>query len=137
MNLEKYYKTSDLSKVQVGDWIFTIQSGWQKVIKINNSKNVIYSIKLSDHKTYTINGKYDEYDKYPTAWTFNPFDLKDLPVKFISGEVIMVRDSHDGIWLPDIFNSYHPEQNYLYSCAQGQWKYARKLNNTELGQESE
>lgn len=62
---------SDLSKVKVGDSIFTIQNGWVRVKEVTDG--VTYPI-LAWGVTYTIEGKLCGTDACPCAFTHNPFE---------------------------------------------------------------
>jgi len=64
---------SDLSKVKVGDSIWTIQEGWTEVI--DNDKFVTYQIRTKK-QLYTSDGKYRDTDHHPSAFLTNPFDLE-------------------------------------------------------------
>jgi len=59
---------SDLSKCKVGDTIYTIQEG--KTIVINILKGD-YPIFTKDN-SYTLDGKYHDSDKLPSAWVEPP-----------------------------------------------------------------
>jgi len=60
---------TDLSKVKVGDSIWTIQEGWAEVINISN---LSYPIETKS-KSYGLNGKYLNTNEHPSAFLTNPF----------------------------------------------------------------
>jgi len=60
---------SDLSKVKVGDSIWTIQEGYGRITGIDNS---IFPIKVGCY-SYTLDGKYFQDAKHPSAFLTNPF----------------------------------------------------------------
>lgn len=62
---------SDLSKVKVGDKIWTIQEGWTSVTKIDEDSE--YPIQTTQIEEYTIDGKFYSDDKYPSAFLEYPF----------------------------------------------------------------
>lgn len=62
---------SNLSKIEVGEKIFTIQYGWTEVIEID--KNYTYPIRVEGGCWYSLNGLYCIEDKYPSAFLKNPF----------------------------------------------------------------
>lgn len=68
---QKILKLSDLSKVKVGDTIWTPENGDTKVSLIKNGSS--YPI-VAGLYSYTINGKRSVGDKYPIAFLKNPFE---------------------------------------------------------------
>jgi len=60
---------SDLSNVKVGDSIWTIQEGFEKVTEIDKSKHPIRTKSCC----YTLKGQVYEDDIYPSAFLTNPF----------------------------------------------------------------
>jgi hypothetical protein len=68
---EEQLKLADLSSVKVGDTIWTIQEGEGMVLGIG--QNTHYPIKTNKY-SYTIDGKHHIGDKYPSAFTKNPFE---------------------------------------------------------------
>jgi len=61
---------SDLSKVKVGDSIWTIQEGWTEVK--DNKNNAYYPIR-TEYNCYTLDGKSSTDDQHPSAFLTNPF----------------------------------------------------------------
>ena len=75
---------NDLSKCKVGDWIWTISSGWVNIYNISTKGE--YEIFASDYdKSYTADGKANINDKYPSAFTEPPegFGAEPKPVKIV------------------------------------------------------
>ena len=71
---EEILKLADLSNVKVGDTIWTIDSGEVEVTNIiPNTLNNTFPIRTSD-STFTLDGRYQYRDKYPSAFTRNPFE---------------------------------------------------------------
>jgi hypothetical protein len=62
---------SDLSKVQVGDRIWTIQQGWVTVESVDYHETYPIS---AGNQCHTIDGKHRTSDTFPSAFTFNPFE---------------------------------------------------------------
>ena len=62
---------SDLSKVKVGDRIWTVQDGWVKVKSVNHSS--YYPI-FDGNSSFTLDGKFSRSHHHPSAFTFNPFE---------------------------------------------------------------
>jgi hypothetical protein len=69
---EEILKLADLSNVKVGDTIWALPYGEAKVKHIHQTLNS-YVIETS-HNTYTLDGKYYVEQKYPSAFTKNPFE---------------------------------------------------------------
>ena len=69
---EEILKLADLSNVKVGDTIWIIPYGEVLVKLICNED--YYPIKLTNHSSYTLDGKLRKSDKYPSAFTKNPFE---------------------------------------------------------------
>jgi hypothetical protein len=107
---------SDLRNVKVGDWLFTIQSGWVKVIDIVVQNR--YQI-VTTGDEYNFDGKYFDTDAMPSAWPFNPLDPNDHPpVEFKVGQVIAVKgiaisDDAGGRWYYRIFEHTENYRNSL------------------------
>jgi hypothetical protein len=66
---------SDLSKVKVGDKIWTIQRGWEEVLDKEYSHD--YPIK-TPNDSYTFGGKIADEDKYPSAFLEYPFKEQEI-----------------------------------------------------------
>ncbi len=115
-----------LRDVEIGDWIFTIATGWSKVY--NETDGLIFTSSI----TYKRDGRRSESDVCPSAWDYNPFNNNDRPpCEFEVGEVIAVRDRAEGdAWRYDKFLSVRNEE-YVYSCDKKNWKYAKKLTPEE------
>ena len=71
---------SDLSKVKIGDKIWTIQDGWSFVEIINNDVN--YPIRING-KYYNIDGKLNQSNKYPSVFLINPFESLEPQEYFV------------------------------------------------------
>jgi hypothetical protein len=82
---------SDLSKVKVGDKIWTIEDGLVSVVSINNMD--VYPIETKDN-TYTINGKWKKDAKYPSAFLEYPF--KEQPIE--KDTLVWFRDNERMSW---------------------------------------
>jgi hypothetical protein len=68
---EEILKLADLSGVKVGDTIWTISDGEIEVanVKLGDSFPI-----RTGRATYTLDGKYQHRDKYPSAFIRNPFE---------------------------------------------------------------
>jgi hypothetical protein len=67
---------SDLSKVKLGDKIWTIQEDWTEVIGIEDGET--YPIKTTI-TSYTLDGERVKGDKHPSAFSEYPF--KEQPIE--------------------------------------------------------
>jgi hypothetical protein len=82
---------SDLSKVKVGDKIWTIEDGWTKVVDIN--LDYTYPIETRNN-TYELDGKVNKADKYPSAFLEYPF--KEQPIE--KDTLVWFRDNERMSW---------------------------------------
>ena len=82
---------SDLSNIKVGDWIWTLRYGWEKVTEI--APEDIYTVKATSW--YTSDGKEHLGDKYPSAFIEPPegFNADPKPCEFKKGDRVLVGDS--------------------------------------------
>jgi arylsulfatase A-like enzyme len=69
---EEIFKLADLSNVKKGDTIWTYTNGDVLVMDIIEYSK--YPIRLKDKASYTLSGKWQLGDKYPTAFTKKPFE---------------------------------------------------------------
>ena len=85
---------SDLSNAKVGDWIWTIKSGWNRIEEIKN--NSFYPISAGGY-TYTFNGKFDENDAASSAFLIPPteFCSDPPPCEFRRGDKVIVWNTSD------------------------------------------
>ena len=102
---------SDLSKVKVGDKIWTIVDGWQKVTSITNS--VTYPISTGSVNPYTIDGKIDENDKYPSAFLENPF--KEQPIE--KDTLVYYRDDELESWKVGYYSHCENGKHYVFESS--------------------
>ena len=101
---------SDLSKVKVGDYIFTIFHGWTQITKVVSGLN--YPIITEDRYLYTLDGKHDIDAKYPSAFTEPPaeFNAGPKPSRFEKGDKVLVRDFNNTRWCRRYFAWENPKQ---------------------------
>ena len=81
---------NDLSKVKVGDWIWTISSGWTKVNGVN--REFFLAIQTTND-SYMINGRLRLADKYPSAFIEPPacFNAEPKPCEFKRGQRVITK----------------------------------------------
>ena len=125
-------------KVVVGQWVWTIRDNWTKVDCMADSGPFPLLINGCNYKA---DGKLYEHHENPAVFLTNPFDKNDgPPCQFKEGEVIKVSDyveTLDDSGSINVFMGYDYGQSYPYKVRGGlRWKYARKLNATERGENS-
>lgn len=106
---------SDLSKVQVGDHIWTIRCGWCRVAYAQ--EGMPYPIVCDDGRAYTIYGKFHFEDRHPSAFTEPPacFNPEPKPCRFTKGQRVLVRDYDNITWRRRYFaeeNPYQPQERF-------------------------
>ena len=101
---------SDLSKVKVGDKIWTIQSGWVEVIKINEKTN--YPIE-TEEDSYTLDGKNTIFEKHPSAFLEYPF--KEQPIE--KDTLVWFRDSEDENWMFGYYSHFKDGIHYCFEAS--------------------
>jgi hypothetical protein len=110
---------SDLSKVKVGDKIWTIESGWTKVVNTNDSS--VYPVETED-PCFTIDGKRWKSDKYPSAFLEYPF--KEQPIE--KDTLVWFRDCEDASWKVGYYSHF---KNGNHRCFIGS-KKSTETNDT-------
>ena len=110
---EEEKMNSDLSKVKVGDFIWTIKSGWTKIVEIN--KVFHYPIITEDKCGYTLQGFFRYNDQYPSAFTEPPacFNAEPKPCEFKKGDRVLVTNKADERTAKRYFSHMY---NDLYAC---------------------
>ena len=98
---------SDLSKVKVGDKIWTIQQGWTEVIGIEDGET--YPIKTAT-STYMLNGKHYKENKYPSAFTEYPF--KEQPIE--KDTIVWYRDQNDSYWVNGYYSHFENGKHWCF-----------------------
>ena len=102
---------SDLSKVKVGDKIWTIQSGWVIV------KSTVYypshPIFTDTECSYTIDGKQRCEDNAPSAFTEYPF--KEQPIE--KDTLVWFRDNESACWKVGYYSHYEDGQHWCFDSS--------------------
>jgi len=85
---------NDLSKVKVGDWIWTVTMDWVKVTSV--SAGLVYPMEAGG-KTYTLAGFFCEIEKNPQAFTEPPvgFEAGPKPCEFECGDRVLASMNGD------------------------------------------
>ena len=98
---------SDLSKVEVGDKIWTIQDGWIEVTSIERDVN--YQI-LTHRNSYTIDGKILKHHKYPSAFLEYPF--KEQPIE--KDTLVYYRDDEEESWKVGYYAYFKNRKHFIF-----------------------
>jgi len=101
---------TDLSKVEVGDRIWTIQNSFTEVLTVNLDRD--YSI-VTEECSYTIDGKLHISDKHPSAFLECPF--KELPIE--KDTLVWFRDSEDENWMVGYYSHSQRGNHYCFDCS--------------------
>lgn len=122
-------KLADLSNIKIGDSIWTIQNGFTKVIKINPKHT--YSI-VTNIGRYTIEGFISINDKFPSAFTKNPFKEKDFKERWmmvseegtnwLKRKVFMKKNGHVISW-----SCAETKKAVKKEICSHPWKYAMEI----------
>lgn len=128
--------------VKVGDWIFTIQEGWTKTVSRDLHVSDFYDYTIRNtYSAFTLEGRFNKHDLYPSAWTYDPFNDTQPPYDFKEGEVIAVRDIKEYPW---VFRIFIKQKCGLFHCYNRtskneqnthNWIYARKFTQEERGEQ--
>jgi hypothetical protein len=110
---------SDLSKVKVGDKIWTIEDGWTKVVDIN--LDYTYPIETRNN-TYELDGKVNKDDKYPSAFLEYPF--KDQPIE--KDTLVWFKDCEDAFWKVGYYSHFENGKHYIFNSS----KKSTEINDT-------
>jgi len=106
---------SDLSAVKAGNWICTIEDGWQRVQTIDTGNS--YPVHTA-HCTYTSKGLRHSNDIAPSAFIDPPdyFNAGPMPSKFVQDQKVYVRDSDTDKWLRRYFSHETNEHGASFEC---------------------
>ena len=99
---------SDLRKIRIGDKIWTIEAGWEEVTDIEAGQP--YQIE-TEKGNYTINGKANIYDKYPSAFLEYPF--KEQPIE--KDTLVWFRDNKDTSWRVGYYSHLEDGRHYCFN----------------------
>ena len=98
---------SDLSKVEVGDKIWTIHLGWIEVTRIDT--RFVYPVITGCH-SYTFDGKFRLADKYPSAFLECPF--KEQPIE--KDTIVWFRDYEDATWRVGYYSHFENGKHWCF-----------------------
>lgn len=101
---------SDLSKVKKGDKIFTISEGWQTVLSTDyHDLNKIETEK----KAYRLDGKFDQSDKFPSAFTEYPFKEQEIE----RDTLVWYRDNTSMSWFVGYYSHFENGKHFCFNCS--------------------
>lgn len=97
----------DLSKVKVGDRIFTISNGLEVVLSTNYKKD--YPIETNSG-FYTFEGKASKRDKYPSAFLEYPFKEQEIE----KDTLVWFRDNKYESWKVGYYSRFKDGQHWCF-----------------------
>ncbi len=98
----------DLSKVKVGEKIWTIQDGWTEVIDIILGTEFL--IKTSS-EGYDFNGRYYSDDKFPSAFLEYPF--KEQPIE--KDTLVWYKNSEEMSWMVGYYSHFKDGKHFIFA----------------------
>jgi hypothetical protein len=98
---------NDLSKVKVGDKIWTIQEGWVEVVRIGLLTEYF---RTEAGLSYSLNGKRDVIDKYPSAFLEYPF--KEQPIE--KDTLVYYRDDEEESWKVGYYAYFKNRKHFIF-----------------------
>jgi hypothetical protein len=129
---EEILKLADLSGVKVGDTIWTISDGEIEVTNVKLEDFFPIRTGKVTYTTYTLDGKYQHYDKYPSAFIRNPFEnigfqerwmmVSDNEETWKRRKVFMKKNGKFIAWNGSEINQHVEE---VFSTCD--WKYAKEI----------
>jgi len=102
---------SDLSKVKVGDKIWTIQSGLVEVVKIKDGET--YPIRTAT-STYMLDGRHYKENKYPSAFLEYPFKEQEIE-KIEKDTLVWFRDRLNDFWKYGYYSHFENGKHYIFN----------------------
>jgi hypothetical protein len=101
---------TDLSKVEVGDKIWTIEEGWTKVVDIDlDSKHPIET----RNNTYALDGKVNVGDKHPSAFLEYPFKEQEIE----KDTLVWCRNGDDFYWAVGYYSHFEFGKHIVFSAS--------------------
>ena len=98
----------DLSKVKVGDKIWTIYEGWTKVLSTDYS--ICYPIE-TEFGTYTLEGMENNRSKYPSAFLEYPFKEQSIE----RDTLVWYRDSENHCWAVGYYSHLENGRHFVFT----------------------
>jgi hypothetical protein len=105
---------------KVGDKVFHLQHGWGEVTIIDTKQAypIIVCFDNNEMYSFTKEGRVIKSDKTPTL-SFTEYTLEgfsqEKPIELPEvGELCLVRDSDEDLWLAVVFKSYNKDEKYPF-----------------------
>jgi hypothetical protein len=108
----------DLSKVKVGDKIWTIEDGWTKVVDIDLDSK--YPIETRNN-TYALDGKVNVDDKHPSAFLEYPFKEQEIE----KDTLVWFRDKQSTCWAVGYYSHFEYGTHWCFDSS-------KKSNETSV-----
>ena len=100
----------DLSKVKVGDKIWTIEDGWTKVLSTDYSE--LHPIETRNG-SYTINGRNSSKHKFPSAFLEYPFKEQEIE----KDTLVWFRDCESMAWMNGYYSHFEDGEHYCFASS--------------------
>ena len=97
----------DLSKVKVGDKIWTIEDGWTKVLSTDYSE--LHPIETRNG-SYTINGRNSSKHKYPSAFLEYPFKEQEIE----TDTLVWCRNGEEFYWALGYYSHFEDGKHFVF-----------------------
>lgn len=122
-----------LKNVPLGTELYCTVFGKVRLLRINIDPESIYPILIGNDKKsalvrLTKEGKWN--DSYPGECILFPSEsnrdwstFKFQPQTFEPFQKVLVRNTKDNIWLPDLFGFYDGDSHFPFRCISGYYKY--------------
>lgn len=100
----------DLSKVKVGDKIWTIHNGYTIVLNVSKIEDATYPI-VTKFNSYSFNGKVNKFHSYPSAFLEYPF--KEQPIE--KDTLVYYRDSKNHCWAVGYYSHFENGKHFVFN----------------------
>ena len=115
---------NDLSNLKVGDYIWTIQSGWTKVLEIDTAGSPVIKCQSTTRSPiyYSLDGKLLLGDSYPSAFIEPPsgFCAEKKPCDFKKGDEVLVSNGGSS-WRRRYFSHAKNGSYFTFSDGRTEW----------------
>jgi len=120
---------------KVGDKVYHLQHGWGEVTTIDTKQSYPIIVCLDNFEMYsfTIEGCVNSFDKTPTL-SFTEYTLQgfsqERPIELPEiGELCLVRDNDEDLWVLKCFRGYYPslEKPFVTSPRNVYYKQLKRI----------
>ncbi|MEN9326818.1 MAG: hypothetical protein RI943_1239 [Bacteroidota bacterium] len=132
---------SDLSKAKIGDKVFSTSHGWGTIEHIlENACYPIIAVFEFERHVFTLDGKANSLNVFPTLFTYNPFESKTFEPRW------MMVSTYGMIWVKRfviyktsssfiaLYNAENEEQ-IKNETSTASWTYATEIEEIEFSME--